>query len=52
MEFNIGDRVVSIGLHSRKYGIGKIIDINLKVATVIFNNQAVESFNFAMLKKQ
>ena len=52
MSFKIGDRVISRGIYSRKYGAGKIIDINLNVATVIFNNQVIESFAFAMLRKE
>jgi hypothetical protein len=50
--FKIGDLVVSRGLYSRKYGTGKIIEIERNVATVIFeHNLATESFHVAMLKK-
>jgi len=51
-EFEIGDLVVSRGLHSRKYGTGKIIEIERNVATVVFEcNLATESFHVAMLEK-
>jgi len=50
--FKIGDLVVSRGLYSRKYGTGKIIEIERNVATVIFqHNLATESFHVAMLEK-
>lgn len=50
--FKIGDLVVSRGLYSRKYGTGKIIEIERNVATVIFEyNLATESFHIAMLEK-
>ena len=53
MSFKIGDRVISRGLYSRMFGIGKIIDIQRNVAIVLFdNNQATEGFHIAMLKKQ
>jgi len=52
MSFKIGDRVVSRGLYSRMFGIGKIIDIQRNVAVVLFDNQATEGFHVAMLKKQ
>ena len=51
MAFKIGDRVRSIGLITRDYGIGTVIATKLKVATVQFNNQSVESFHFAMLEE-
>ena len=49
--FKIGDHVRSIGMNSRDYGVGQIIDIKLNVATVVFNNQLMESFHFALLEK-
>lgn len=49
--FKIGDRVRSIGICTRDYGVGEIIDIKRNVATVIFNNRLMESFHFAMLEK-
>ena len=51
MQFKIGDRVVSRGIYSKMFGIGKITAIKLNVATVVFDDsQAVESFHFSMLK--
>jgi len=50
--FKIGDLVVSRGLYSKKFGTGKIIEIERNVATVIFeHNLATESFHVAMLEK-
>lgn len=50
--FEVGDLVVSRGLYSRKYGTGKIIQIERNVATVIFErNLATESFHVALLEK-
>ena len=50
--FKIGDRVVSRGMYSKRFGTGKIIEIERNVATVLFErNLATESFNVAMLEK-
>ena len=50
MTFKTGDRVRSIGLHSRDYGSGKVIATNRDVATVLFEDHLIEeSFHFAML---
>lgn len=51
--FKIGDRVVSRGMYSKMFGTGKITEIKLNVATVVFDeNLATESFHVAMLEKQ
>ena len=50
--FQIGDRVRSIGVYSKGYGAGKITDIKLNVATVTFNlDGRTESFHVKMLKE-
>lgn len=50
--FKVGDRVRSIGLHSKAYGAGKITEIRLNVATVTFIlDGRTESFNLKLLKK-
>ena len=52
MTFKTGDRVRSIGLHSRDYGMGRVIETKLNVATVLFEDVLVqESFHFAMLRE-
>ena len=45
-----GDRVYAIGLHSRKFGIGTVIDMRLKVATVQFLSGRIESYSVDILK--
>jgi hypothetical protein len=49
--FQVGDRVRSIGIHSKEYGAGKITAIKLNVATVTFIlDGRTESFNLKMLR--
>jgi hypothetical protein len=51
-DFKVGDRVRSIGIHSKGYGAGKITAIKLNVATVTFiHDGRTESFNTKMLTK-
>lgn len=51
-EFKVGDRVRSIGVHSKGYGAGKITAIKLNVATVTFIlDGRTESFHIKMLKE-
>ena len=51
-EFQVGDRVRSIGNITKRYGAGKITEINKDVATVKFNlDGRIEPFNVQMLKK-
>lgn len=48
----IGDRVRSIGIHSKSYGAGKITDLKLNVATVTFIlDGRTEAFHVKALKK-
>jgi hypothetical protein len=50
--FYVGDRVSSIGNISSAFGIGRITEIDERnVATVVFGCGAIQSYNFAMLKK-
>ena len=51
-DLKIGDRVRSIGNITKRYGAGKITEINKNVATVKFNfDGREEPFNVQMLKK-
>ena len=51
-DFQIGDRVRSIGNITKRYGAGKITEILKDVATVKFNlDGRIEPFNVQMLKK-
>lgn len=49
--FKIGDRVASRGINSRLYGVGKVTDVKLNVATVLYDCGRIEAYNVAMLRK-
>lgn len=51
LHFDVGDRVISRGVITRDYGVGKITDIDRNVATVCFDGGRIETYNVAMLRK-
>lgn len=47
----VGDRVISRGIVTRGFGIGKVTHITRNVATVLFDGGRVETYNVAQLRK-